>query len=113
MVAYDSDKRKLLSVLCHGSIFLNISVIAIGIPLAILLVSDDPVVKASAKESLNFHLNMWVYWAVFGALAWILIGIPFLVLIAIGNLILPILAILKSLSNPDETYRYPFIFRIL
>lgn len=113
MVAYDSDKRKLLSVLCHGSVFLNSLIIGAGVPLAILIVSDDPVVKTSAKESLNFHFNMWLYWIIFGALAWILIGLPFLAILAIANLILPIMAILKSLTNPDESYRYPFIFRIL
>ncbi|NJL90178.1 MAG: DUF4870 domain-containing protein [Coleofasciculaceae cyanobacterium SM2_1_6] len=113
MSNYDSDKRKLLSVLCHGSVFLNSLIIGAGVPLAILIVSDDPVVKTSAKESLNFHFNMWLYWAIFGALAWILIGLPFLALVAIANLILPIVAILSSLTKPDESYRYPFIFRIL
>lgn len=113
MMTYDSDKRKLMSVLCHGSIFFNTLFIGAGIPLAILFLSDDPVVKTSAKESLNFHFIMWLCWAIFGVLAWLLIGLPFLVIVAIANLVLPILAILSSLSNPDESYRYPFIFRIL
>ncbi len=113
MMTYDSDKRKLMSVLCHGSIFFNTLFIGAGIPLAILLLSDDPVTKTSAKESLNFHFNMWLYWIIFGALAWILIGLPFLAIVAIANLVLPILAIISSLANPDESYRYPFIFRVL
>jgi uncharacterized Tic20 family protein len=113
MEGFDSDKRKLLSVLCHSSIFFSSLVFGAGIPLAVLIVSDDPVVKTSAKESLNFHFNMWLYFAIFGALSFVVIGIPFLIATAIANLVLPILAILQSLTNPNESYRYPFIFRIL
>jgi uncharacterized Tic20 family protein len=71
--AYDPDKRKLLSALSHGSIFFNALVLAVGIPIAILFISDDPVVKDSAKEAINFHINMWFWWTVFGILAWVLI----------------------------------------
>ena len=37
----NSDQRKLLSALCHGSIFLSSLLISIGIPVAILLISED------------------------------------------------------------------------
>jgi uncharacterized protein len=118
---YDRDKRKVLSALCHGSIFGSSSIIFFGIPLGILLISDDPVVKDNAKEALNFHFNIWVYEAIIGAicfvlfitiigipLAWLLIGLFFLF-----HWIPAFLAILKALSNPDSAYRYPFIVHIL
>ncbi len=113
---YDPDKRKLLSALCHGSIFLSSLVVSIGIPIAVLLVSDDPVVKESAKEAINFHLNVWVYEVIIGVLVFLTFGLLGLILIPIFYLfhwIPPILAILQSLSNPNQSYRYPFIFRLV
>lgn len=110
---YDPDKRKLLSALSHGSIFISALFVSMGIPLAILLVSDDPVVKENAKEALNFHFNVWLYGVIFGALSVILIGIPFLGLVFLLSWVLPILAILQIFGNPSQSYRYPFIFRLL
>jgi uncharacterized Tic20 family protein len=110
---YDPDKRKLLSALSHGSIFFSLLGVSIGIPIAILFVSDDPVVKDNAKEALNFHLNVWLYGIIFGVLTIVLIGFALLGLLQLINVVLPILAILQALSNPDQPYRYPFIFRLL
>jgi hypothetical protein len=109
---YDTDKRKLLSALCHGSIFFSAALVSIGIPIAILFVAEDPVVKESAKEAINFHFNVWLYGAIFGVLAWVLIGIPLLALLLFLSWVLPVLAIIQSLTNPDQSYRYPFIFRL-
>jgi len=110
---YDPDKRKLLSGLAHGSIFLSLLGVSIGIPLAILFVSEDPVVKENAKEALNFHFNVWLYGIIFGVLIFFLIGFPLLWILQLVNVVLPILAIFQALSNPDQPYRYPFIFRLL
>lgn len=110
---YDTDKRKLLSALSHGSIFFSLTGVSIGIPIVVLFVSDDPVVKENAKEALNFHLNVWVYGIIFAVLTIVLIGFLLLGILQIVNFVLPILAILQSLSNPEQPYRYPFIFRLL
>lgn len=114
---YDSDKRKLLSALCHGSIFFGSLLVFIGVPLAVMLVSDDPVVKDNAKESLNFHLNVWVYEVIIGILWASIIGIPLALLLMIPfflfHWILPILALVQVLGNPDAPYRYPLIFRFV
>jgi uncharacterized protein len=108
-----SGKRKLLSALCHGSIFLSALLVSVGIPIAILFVSDDPIVRDNAKEALNFHFNIWLYGIIFGVLTWVLIGWLLLGILALVNLILPIMAIAKIFGNPDTVFRYPFIFRIL
>jgi uncharacterized Tic20 family protein len=116
---YDSDKRKLLSSLCHGSIFLSALLISVGIPLAILIVSDDSVVKDNAKEALNFHVNLWLYGgiaAICAALWWTIILLPFALLgglVVLASWVMPVLAILSCLSKPEQVYRYPFIFRVL
>lgn len=116
-MTFDPDKRKLFSILCHGAIFINYTFVSIGIPVALLFVSEDPVVKANAKESLNLHLNLWIGWAIAGFCAATVILIPIAIVLAIPLLLLsfvmPILAILKILGNPATEYRYPFIIHIL
>ena len=64
----DTDKRKILSALCHGAILFSATIVSVGIPIAILLIIDDSVVKDNAKESLNFHINIYIYAFIFGIL---------------------------------------------
>ena len=109
----DTDKRKILSALCHGAIFFSVTILSVGIPIAILFITDDSVVKDNAKESLNFHINVYIYGIIFGLLTWLLIGFPLLVLLGIVNFVMPIIAILNVMSNPNQPYLYPFIFRLL
>jgi len=110
---YDPDKRKLLSALCHGAIFFSPLIISIGVPIAVLLVSDDPVVKENAKESINFHINLYIYGAIFGILAFVIIGIPLLIVLGLAAFIMPVVAIVHTVTNTEKPYRYPFIFRLL
>jgi uncharacterized Tic20 family protein len=113
---YDSDKRKLLSLVCHGAIFFSTLLFSIGAPIAVLLVSDDPVVKENATEAINFHLNVWFYARDWGAANFPHSRSCWLILVPIGYLVhwgLTIMAILHVLQNPNLPYRYPFIFRIV
>ncbi len=109
----DIAQRKLLSALSDGAIFFSSTIISIGIPIAVLLISNDPVVKENAKESLNFHINLYIYGIIFGLLILVGIGIPLLILLWIVSLIMPIIAVIKVLSNPNLSYRYSFIFRLV
>lgn len=112
---YDPDKRKLLSAISHGAIFFSTTLVSVGIPIAVLFVSDDPIVKENAKEAINFHLNVWFWALVIGVLVTISFGLLF-PLAGLGFLIhwgLTLLAVVKVLSNPDESFRYPFIVRLL
>ncbi|MBD2298762.1 DUF4870 domain-containing protein [Nostoc sp. FACHB-190] len=121
-VSYDSDKRKLLSSLCHGAIFFSTALFSVGVPIVINIISDDPVVKSNAKESINFHFNVWFWATVVGVpitvLSWLTFGIGgilFFPVVAFGFLLhwgLTIVALLHCFSNPDEPFRYPFIFRV-
>jgi uncharacterized protein len=122
MQSTDAGKRKLLSILSHGSIFISLSLFAIGIPIAISFLSDDVVVKANAKEAINFHFNVWFWGAIiggiYGVLSFLTFGLLGLVLwplIALGFLLhwgLTAWAIAHCLGSPDEPFRYPYIFRI-
>jgi len=109
---YDSDKRKLLSLVCHGAIFFSTLGLSIGAPIAVLFLSDDPVVKENATEAINFHLNVWLYALILVPLSFLTLGLAGL----IGFVLhwgLTIMAILHVLQNPNLAYRYPFIFRIV
>jgi hypothetical protein len=113
---YDSDKRKLLSVLSHGAIFFSTTLVSVGIPIAILFVSEDPVVKENAKEAINFHFNVWLWGLIIGVLVVVSLGLLLPILPPLGFLLhwgLTIWAIITVLSNPDQSFRYPFIFRLL
>ena len=109
----DTEKRRILSALCHGAIFFSATIISVGIPIAILFIINDSVVNDNAKESLNFHINIYIYAIIFSMLIWILIGIPLLVLLWIVSFIMPIIAIFNVVNNPHKPYRYAFIFRLL
>lgn len=108
----DRDKRKLLSALSHGSIFLSALFVSIAIPIAVWFISEDPVVKENAKEALNFHLNVWLYGLLLIPLSFITFGLA-------GGLWwlvhwgMTIWAISKCLNTPEQPVRYPFIFRPL
>ncbi len=111
---YDTDQRKLLSALCHGAIFLSSTLISIGLPIAILFINNDPVVKDNAIEAINFHFNVWLYGVILG----VLISITFGLLLPLAGLWfllhwgLTIWALFSVLSNPDKPFRYPYIFRL-
>jgi uncharacterized protein len=121
MVDSGSGKRKLFSLLCHGSIFLGSLLFTSAIPLVVLLLFDDPVIKATAKETLNYHFNIWLYGAIgaglmaFFTVLFFTIPLAWLIGIALGlfTLVPPIFGILATLNNPNEPYRYPFIWRLL
>lgn len=107
----DLDKRKLLSAVSHGSIFISALVASIGIPIAIFFVSEDPIVKENAKEAINFHINVWVYGLILVPLSFITFGLAGAIwwLVHWG---LTIWAIIHCLNTPDQPFRYPFIFRL-
>lgn len=110
--ANDLDKRKLFSALAHASIFFSGLFISIGIPIALLFVSDDPVVKDNAKEAINFHFNVWLYGIILVPLSFITFGLAGGIW-WLAHWGLTIWAISHCIGTPDQPFRYPFIFRPL
>lgn len=113
MANYDPDRRKVLSALCHGACFFSSTVFAVGIPIVILVLTDDPVVKANAKEALNFQISIFIWGIISVLLAILLIGFVMFFILLIFSFIAPIIAIVSVLSNPDRRYRYDGIFHFL
>jgi uncharacterized Tic20 family protein len=82
-------------------------------PLAIWLAKrgDIPQVDVEGKEALNFQISMTIYMLIAGALTVILIGLPLLVLIVVGDLVLTVIAALQAAKG--ITYRYPLTMRFI
>ncbi|MGB5635202.1 MAG: DUF4870 domain-containing protein [Waterburya sp.] len=111
-----SDKKQLLSALAHGSVFISALVLSIGIPIAILSVSEDSIIKDNAKEAINFHLNVWLIGGIITVLSFLSFGLAGFILGPIWLLIhwgLSIWAVIQCLQTPDQVFRYPFIFRVV
>lgn len=110
------DKTKLLSILAHASILLTATVVSVGIPIVILIVSENEIVKDNAREALNFHINIWAYGIIVGILTVLTFGLLGFILgpiLAVISWVMPIIAIIQIWNNPETPFRYPFIFRLL
>lgn len=112
-----TTKRKLLRASCHAAALCSWSVVVIGVPIGALIISNDPLVRDSAREAINYSISVIIFALVAVGLCFTIIGIPAAMLIfvglAIATAILPILAIISVLSDPDARYRYPLTIRLL
>jgi uncharacterized Tic20 family protein len=73
--------------------------------------NDLPGIEVHGRNAANWIISQVIYYAVFGILSFLLIGIPFLVIVFILSIIFPILAGVKS-SN-GEVWKYPLSIRFL
>jgi uncharacterized Tic20 family protein len=82
-------------------------------PLIIWMVKKEeyPLVNDQGKESVNFQISMTIYILISIVLIFLIIGIPLLIFLGLFNLIVIVIASIKS--NEGEKYRYPFAIRFL
>ncbi|MBW4654384.1 MAG: DUF4870 domain-containing protein [Kaiparowitsia implicata GSE-PSE-MK54-09C] len=107
------ERRKLLAVLCHVSQLFSSIAITIAVPIVILVISDDPIVQAHAKEAINFAINILLYLIASVLLFFFVVGIPLTALVIIASWRLPIFATVRAAIMPNLPYRYPFILRFV
>jgi uncharacterized Tic20 family protein len=83
-------------------------------PLIVWLIkrAEMPMVDRHGKEALNFQITVAIAIAICIPLIFVLIGIPLMFIVAIGALIMTIMAAVK-VSNGDFDYRYPVALRLL
>ncbi len=95
---------KIWSILCHLSGFIGVAFI---LPLVVWLAmrKESAYVAQNAASALNFHLSLIIYGICCLPLILILIGIPLLILLALGSLILSIIAAVKA--SDGEVFKYP------
>jgi uncharacterized protein len=108
------DQERLWAMLSHllsfVAAYLFLGFVA---PLIILLVFGprSAFVRANAVESLNFNLT-WLLYGIAGViLAFLLIGIPILIVLGIAYLVLIVIASIRA--NNGEMYRYPLTIRFV
>jgi hypothetical protein len=115
MMQYDEKQSRMWGMLCHLSALAGL-VIPFGNVLGPLIVwltkkNDFPFVDDQGKESLNFQISLTIYVAVAAMLALLLIGIPLLIALGIGGLILTVIGAVNA--NDGKAYRYPMTIRFL
>lgn len=82
-------------------------------PLVIWLIkrNEMPFVDDQGKEVINFQITVFIAAIVSGLLTLVLIGILMLIVLGIAWLVLTVMAAIKA--NNGETYRYPYILRLV
>jgi uncharacterized protein len=113
---------KLLIILCHLSAFLGVGLL---LPFIIWLVKkgESEKVAAHAREALNFHLTIFLLGVCCAPFAIVLLLIPLVnflfmlvfvpvcALIALGTLVLSIIAAVQA--SEGKFYRYPLTLRLV
>ena len=101
---------KIWSMLSHLSALIGVGFI---LPLVVYLAMrrESEYVAANAREALNFHISILLYVVCCIPLAFILIGVPMMILIGLGSIVFAIIAAVKA-SNGD-CYHYPLTIRLV
>ena len=101
---------KIWSMLCHLSALLGVGIL---LPLVVYLAmrQESQYVAATAREALNFHLSVLLYSLCCIPLVFIVIGVPLLLVIGLGSLVLAIIATIKAADG--HCYRYPLTLRLV
>lgn len=73
--------------------------------------NDLPGIEVHGRNAANWIISQVLYYAVFGILSFMLIGIPFLVVVFVLSIIFPIIAGVKS--NNGDVWKYPLSIRFL
>ncbi len=110
----DKESRQ-WAMICHLSALIGI-VIPLGSligPLVVWLIKKEtmPFVDEQGKEAVNFNITVILISILLIPLVFIVIGIPLLILVGLGAVILMIIAALKA--NDGVSYRYPFTLRLI
>jgi uncharacterized Tic20 family protein len=101
---------KIWSILSHLSWFLGVPFL---LPLVVYLAmrGDSEYVARNAREALNFHISIVIYCLCCIPLAFVIVGIPLLIVIGLGSLVLAIVAAVKA--SDGECYQYPLTLRLV
>ena len=101
---------KIWSMLSHLSALLGVGFV---LPLVIYLAmrKESEYVATNAREALNFHISVLIYTLCCIPLVFLLVGIPLLIVLGLGSLVLAILATIQAADG--LCYRYPLTLRLV
>ena len=105
-----SGTDKIWSILCHISPYMGLPFL---LPFAVYLgmKNDSQYVAENARESLNFHISVFIYSLCCIPLLFIVIGIPCLGALWVIALIFAVIATIKA--SEGNCYRYPLTLRLV
>src|SRR6187401_2330606 len=108
--AAQQGNDKIWSMMSHLSALLGVGIV---LPLVVYLAmrKESEYVAANAREALNFHISVLIYSLCCIPLVFVLIGIPLLLLLGIGSLVLAIIATIKA--SDGLCYHYPLTLRLV
>lgn len=115
-VAYDvSSDDRTWAILAHAAAFVGF-VVPLGNILAPLLIwaikkEDSRFVDENGRQAVNFQISWTIWLTISGLSVLILIGLLLLPIVAIAWLALVVIAIIRA-SN-DEVYEYPLTFEFI
>ncbi len=105
-----ASNDKLLAILCHVSFFLGVGFL---LPLIVYLVNrnDSVFVATHAREVLNFHISLLIYFICTIPLFFILIGIPIYLALVLMAFICAIIGAVRA--SDGGFYYYPLTIRFV
>lgn len=92
-----------LKVLVHASAFFA----PFLVPFIMFLITSDQEVKRLSIQALLFQVVMGVLLFISGLLAFVIIGIPMLIIFGLMTIIVPIMGIIRALNN--DKFDYPIV----
>ncbi|MHA6259715.1 DUF4870 domain-containing protein [Sporosarcina sp. CAU 1771] len=98
-----------LKILVHASAFFAPYAVPIIIYIFCHFYKKDLEVESLAIQAVLFQLVMGAFFMISFALIVVLIGIPLVIALGIAWLVIPIIAIIKTLNY--EEYKYPVVGR--
>lgn len=98
-------ETKWSKVIIHASAFFA----PFLVPIIFFLISSEEEVKNVSVQALLFQIVMGVLIVIAGILSFVLIGLPFLLVFIAMVYIVPIIGIVKAIS--EEPWRYPIVGR--
>ena len=101
---------KIWTILCHISAYLGFPII---LPLVVYLAmrKESVFVADNAREALNFHISMLIYFICTFPLIYLLVGIPIYFALIIFYIVVSIIAAVKA--SDGNCYRYPLCIRFV
>lgn len=100
-------EEKWTKVLLHASAFF----MPVLVPVLIFLITKDSNMKRLSLQALLFQFVMGVLIGISWALSFLLIGLRFVVVFGLMTVIVPIIGIVKALS--DDNWEYPIVKHIV
>ena len=116
MIEIDTTAQRNWSVFCHLSALFFLMGIPLGNilgPLIIWLIkrNEMPILDAEGKKALNFQISMTIYTFIAGLLCFVFIGFLFFIPLIIANVVLVIVAAVKTSNN--QPYSYPLTIHFI